>query len=118
MKILVFGAGAIGSVFGGFLSRRHEVTLLGRRSYGSRLKRSGLKILGIWGQHLFRQFSCCWDIRHLLREQLAFDLVLVTVKSHDTADAAKALQKLIQKHTIVLSLQNGLGNIETDRKSV
>ena len=30
MEILVYGAGAIGSVFGGFLSREHNVTLLGR----------------------------------------------------------------------------------------
>ena len=32
MKILIYGAGAVGSAFGGFLSKEHEVTLLGRRT--------------------------------------------------------------------------------------
>ncbi|MCX4092805.1 2-dehydropantoate 2-reductase [Nocardia sp. alder85J] len=38
------------------------------------------------------------------------DLVLVTVKSGQTADAARALAERIGPDTVVLSLQNGIGN--------
>lgn len=45
MRILVFGAGAIGSLFGGFLSRLHEVALLGRSRHLKAIPKHGLKAL-------------------------------------------------------------------------
>lgn len=120
MKILVFGAGAIGSAFGGFLSRQHKVTLLGRPSHLAAIGRRGLEVSGIWGRHTFRRLSIVTNSnvrdRHACPLQISnllpFDLILVTVKSYDTLHAARAIRKLLNPGTIVLSLQNGLGNIE------
>lgn len=110
MKVLVFGAGAVGSTFGGFLSRSHDVTLLGRRSHLEAIKKNGLRISGIWGNHHFTKFSFATDFKNLLKEE--FDLILVTVKSYDTESAARMIRKIIRPQTLVISLQNGLGNVE------
>ncbi|MFZ5802700.1 MAG: ketopantoate reductase family protein [Candidatus Omnitrophota bacterium] len=116
MKILVFGAGAIGLAFGGFLSREHEVALVGRRSYLDLIRKGGLRVTGIWGRHTFRSFALFEDAEAVRKAGLKFDLILVTVKSYDTQAAALALKKNLSPETIVLSLQNGLGNIETLEK--
>lgn len=110
MKILVFGAGAVGSTFGGFLSKSHEVTLLGRPRHLSAIQKQGLKLSGIWGKHHFKNFHYATDSKDLVRQ--SFDLVLVTVKAYDTDKAAQQLKKIITRRTLILSLQNGLGNIE------
>src|SRR6266705_2808940 len=46
VEILVFGAGAIGSFFGGLLSQRHDVTLIGRAEHISAVKSHGLRVSG------------------------------------------------------------------------
>jgi 2-dehydropantoate 2-reductase len=112
MKILVYGAGAVGSTFGGFLSRDHEVTLLGRRRHLQAIRRRGLEVTGIWGRHRFRRFVLETDVRNLIRSRKAFDWILVTVKSYDTLQAARALRRLAAPSSVIVLLQNGLGNIE------
>lgn len=113
MKILVFGAGAIGSVFGGFLSRSHEVTLLGRAWHLDAIRKKGLRVEGIWGRHRFRNFHLATDAQRLFRSIPPFDLILVTVKSYDTPHVTQFLKNRLRPATVVLSLQNGVGNIET-----
>lgn len=52
LKILIMGAGAIGSVFGGFLAKGgHDVTLIGRPWHMDAIQAKGLHISGIWGEH-------------------------------------------------------------------
>jgi ketopantoate reductase len=41
------------------------------------------------------------------------DIVILTVKSFDTSSAAKEAMPMVGKETVVVSIQNGLGNIET-----
>ncbi|MCX8073605.1 MAG: 2-dehydropantoate 2-reductase [Candidatus Binatia bacterium] len=109
--VLVLGAGAIGSVFGGLLTKAgHNVTLLGRPPHMEAVRKAGLWIRGIWGQHR------CWPSRVVtspteLRHK--FDLVLVTVKSYDTATVAPLVPNCTADPGWVVSLQNGLGNLET-----
>ena len=113
MNILVFGAGAIGSAFGGFLSPFHEVTLLGRSWHLDRVRERGLFVKGIWGRHRFRNFKLATNAHTLFRPRPFFHLILVTVKSFDTESTAHFLRRRIQPETLVLSLQNGVGNAET-----
>ncbi len=42
-----------------------------------------------------------------------FDLVLITTKSYDTGDAARQVPPWLAEDSLVVSLQNGLGNVET-----
>lgn len=112
LKILVFGAGAVGMAFGGFLSRHHEVTLLGRARHMEAIRKKGLRVGGIWGRHRFGKMRALSDAGRLVRGKTHFDLVLICVKSYDTEPAARWVKKIAGPKTIVISLQNGLGNIE------
>ncbi|MCG3175138.1 MAG: 2-dehydropantoate 2-reductase [Candidatus Omnitrophica bacterium] len=112
MRVLVYGAGGLGSVFGGFLARNgHDVTLLGREWHLSVVRREGLVIDGIWGQYRIRACETATDPSQV-RTDRPYDLVLLTVKSYDTTAAAAALKPFVGPETTVLSLQNGLGNME------
>ena len=113
MKILVYGAGAIGMAFGGFLSRFHEVTLLGRAAHLEAIRRRGLRVQGIWGKHCFRGFRLADSVRSRAVAAGGFDRILLCVKSYDTEAAAHELKKIAGPATAVVSLQNGLGNLET-----
>ena len=110
MNILIFGAGAIGSVFGGFLSREHEVTLIGRQHMRAIAER-GLRISGIWGEHLFTRLSALTSVEQI-PERERFDLIMITTKSYDTAKAVEEVASLVGEGTAVLSMQNGIGNEE------
>ena len=78
------GAGASGSAVGGFMARAgHEVTLLGRDPHMTAIRDNGLQITGIWGDHHVTSLRAATDPGTLRGG--AFDLILVTVKSYDTA---------------------------------
>ena len=44
MNIVVFGAGAIGSLLGGLLSKNNNVVLIGRKQHVDKINKDGLKI--------------------------------------------------------------------------
>ena len=111
MKILVVGAGAIGSVFGGFLAKAgNEVFLVGRRKHMAAIADQGLLIGGIWGEHRVTSLATFVNTADLPHQH--FDLVLITTKSYDTKEALREVCPLVSHDTMVISLQNGLGNVE------
>jgi 2-dehydropantoate 2-reductase len=112
MKILIFGAGGVGSVLGGFLARTgHAVSLLGRRWHLDVIKKDGLTISGIWGNYRIKAFDLYTEVSQI--KEPGFDLILLTVKAYDTSKALGQLLPLMKERTILLSFQNGLGNVET-----
>jgi len=113
MRFLVLGAGAIGSVFGGFLRRAgHAVTLVGRLEHMAAIARKGLSISGIWGEHQIAGLRTHESVADVPGEP--FDAVLVAVKSYDTETAmAQLVAAQLAGDAPVVSLQNGLGNVET-----
>jgi 2-dehydropantoate 2-reductase len=114
MKIIVLGAGAIGLVFGGFLAKAgHRVVFLGREENVSAVKRHGLFIEGLWGDHLITNIVGYTNLRELKeKEGASCDLVLLTVKSYDTENMLKAFHQAFANPMPILSLQNGLGNLD------
>jgi len=114
MKILIFGAGGVGSVVGGFLARTgHDVSLLGRAWHLDAIEKQGLVITGIWGDYRIKALELYRDVADVRKKDPSFDLIILTVKSYDTEKAAKELLPLMLEKTMLLALQNGLGNIET-----
>jgi 2-dehydropantoate 2-reductase len=110
MRVLIAGAGALGSVFGGFLRRAGlEVTLLGRAPHLAAIARSGLAVDGIWGAFHVAGFATATDAAAL---RGPFDVALVPVKAYDTRAVADAIAPLLSASGIAISLQNGLGNVE------
>ena len=111
MNFLVMGAGALGSAFGGMLADAgQDVTLIGREQYMSHVREHGLRIRGIWGSHLIKNIRATSE----LNVNYDPDVVLLATKSFDTENAITALQPLIsdESNTVVISLQNGIGNEE------
>jgi 2-dehydropantoate 2-reductase len=110
MRIVVAGAGAIGSIFGGLLSAAgHDVLLIGRDPHMDAIERGGLHITGIFGACLARPRVA----RDLRSADAPADLLLVSVKSHGTERVSETLASWVHRPPLVVSLQNGLGNVET-----
>ena len=107
MNIVIMGAGAIGSLFGSLLSKNNKVILIGRKPHIDSIKKNGLKIIG--KTRLNTKIEAYSSIDDL---SLRPDLIILTVKSYDTTIALSQLKKIIDKKTILMSLQNGLNNIE------
>jgi 2-dehydropantoate 2-reductase len=114
MKILILGAGAIGSLFGGFLAKAgHKVCFLGRLPNNNSIRNNGLKIEGIWGDHLITDISCFESLNQIMDQGIKeFDYVIVSVKSYDTEAVVSEYINKFSASAPVISLQNGLGNIE------
>jgi 2-dehydropantoate 2-reductase len=106
MRVLVYGTGAVGGYFGACLARGgHDVVLVARGATLAALQRDGLTVVlsgERWGIPV-RAVGGLDDVG-------VVDLVLVCVKSYDTAAAANALHAVVGPETIVLSLQNGIEN--------
>lgn len=111
MRILVMGAGALGTVAGGFMARAgHDVILIGRNPHMDAITTSGLTIEGIWGTHHIDSLKC-YVTPELVTEN-EFDFALIAVKSYDTTPAVRSILPLLSANTHVCSYQNGLGNAE------
>ncbi|HKA28194.1 MAG TPA: ketopantoate reductase family protein [Candidatus Binatia bacterium] len=108
--VLIAGAGALGSVIGGLLAARGwPVTLLGRREHLDVVHRRGLRIEGLFGEHHVGGLACVSDASALRGE---FSTILLTVKSWDTDATVRAVAPLLAPAGHVVSMQNGLGNLE------
>ena len=109
-RILIAGAGALGSMYGGFLRRAgHDVTLLGRTTHLDAIRSRGLAIEGIFGDALVHDFTL-----EAAPDRLRgpFDLIVLAVKSYDVSSVAPALAPHLAPDGALLALQNGVGHLE------
>lgn len=108
MKICVLGAGALGCAIGGVLTEDgHEVWLINRgQTQVDALRQAGLTLRedGNDRQVAVHAATRCQDIGGTV------DLVIVLVKSFHTREAIESARCIVGPHTVVLSLQNGLGH--------
>ncbi|MBW2592743.1 MAG: 2-dehydropantoate 2-reductase, partial [Deltaproteobacteria bacterium] len=110
MKIAIIGAGAMGSLFGALLSKG----------------KADVQLLDVWPEHVQaineNGLRIEWEEEVRTVPVRAFtdpgkigiaDLILIFVKSTQTRAAAKTAKKLANKTTLVMTLQNGMGNADT-----
>ncbi|MDR2934323.1 MAG: 2-dehydropantoate 2-reductase [Candidatus Adiutrix sp.] len=109
MKIAVLGAGAMGSLLGGLLAEGgHEVTLISTRAeHVELINREGLFLEDPGGGRRVGLKACL-----AAAEAGPAELVIVAVKAPQTREAMAGALSLVSQDTLVLTLQNGLGNVE------
>lgn len=109
LRIVIYGAGAIGSVVGGLLALAGTpVVLIGRPGNVSAIRQNGLRVVT----------PCKTHILHLLAfttpDQIEFepnDVVFLCVKSQDTENATSGLHVVV-KDVPIFCFQNGVRNEE------
>src|SRR2546422_554892 len=111
MRIGIVGAGAIGSVVGGLLTKAgHDVTLIDQwPEHVEAMRRHGLRLSGTCGEHVVKVTACHLHEAQAIEEP--FDAVFVAVKSYDTEWAtALAVRHLREPAGVVVDFQNGLND--------
>jgi 2-dehydropantoate 2-reductase len=115
-RILIFGAGSVGCYVGGrLLSAGADVVMVGRERMAATLRDHPLVVTDYEG---FRHETRLAPERYQTEPQAAAeaDLVLVTVKSQATIDAARQLAPHLKPGTPVISLQTGISNAQRLRE--
>jgi 2-dehydropantoate 2-reductase len=99
MRFLIFGAGSLGCVAGGLLAKQgHDVALVGRERVVAALCGRGVRITGIWGEHAIGPLRASNRAADFADE--SHDVVLVAVKSFDTAAAVDAVAPCVGPDTL------------------
>jgi len=110
-KVAVIGAGAVGGYFGGMLARaRAPVTMIGRQAFVDAVKNSGLQLDTVQFKETVNP-----EVSTEIAAAAGAEVVLLCVKTTDTASTAKSLARQISPVAIVVSLQNGVNNAEEIR---
>lgn len=107
-NILVFGAGAVGSFYGGLLKKAgFDVDFVARGSQLNALKSQGGIII-----KSFRFGQEFIPLRALPEVTEKYDIIIISVKSQDTEDACKKIKNYLKTDGFVVSMQNGVDNIK------
>ncbi|WP_456401127.1 ketopantoate reductase family protein [Persephonella sp.] len=111
MKVVIYGLGAVGTVFAGFLKKSgHTVYAVTKEKYIDKFKNNLITINGIWGDFKTNLDGIFTNTDHLKDKEI--DLIILSVKSYDTKNILQDIGKILSKNTFVLIAQNGYGNYE------
>lgn len=118
MKIAVIGPGGIGCLFSGLLAESgHDVCLIDRRpDRAALIAREGLIIESNGKAHAVRLDAGAFPADAGSPRRV--DLIILCVKAHETAGTIPSVIALAAPQTNVLSLQNGLGNLDVFGQTV
>jgi 2-dehydropantoate 2-reductase len=116
MKIVIVGPGAMGCLFAALLKRQkagHEIWLLDKQPERAKsIKSSGITVEGI--TNIKQPIDITVDAKVIGPAEL----IIIATKSYDTESALNSIKPLISDATNVLSLQNGIGNLQLITDSV
>ncbi|HTH24804.1 MAG TPA: 2-dehydropantoate 2-reductase, partial [Vicinamibacterales bacterium] len=102
MRIIVLGAGAIGSVYGARLSKFHDVTLIGGASHVAAIQRDGLVMQGhVSGTLALPAFTTVPSIQ-------PGTLILLTTKVNNNVAAVRPIVDRLPENVTIVCVQNGL----------
>jgi 2-dehydropantoate 2-reductase len=109
-RIGIIGAGAVGCVVGGLLTKAgHDVTLVDQwPEHVEAMRRRGLRLTGTIGDETIRVHAL-----HLHEAQSIadpFDLVFIAVKSYDTEWATRLGVQYLKDDGVVVDFQNGIND--------
>jgi 2-dehydropantoate 2-reductase len=109
MRVLILGAGALGSFFGARLHNAGIPVILYSRNaeHVRAVQQSGLRLYEMDGLTHTLYPEACADIAEV---PWTPQLVITLIKSRDTADAVRTVLPCCSGETLFLTLQNGIGN--------
>src|SRR5215831_4044122 len=109
MRIAAMAAGAVGGYFGGRMAAAgHDVFFIARGANLAAMKANGLKIESVHGDlHLPKP-----NVTDNPKDVGPVDVVLFAVKLWDTEEAAKLMKPMVGPNTRVITVQNGVDNVE------
>jgi 2-dehydropantoate 2-reductase len=107
MRFAILGSGAVGGYYGAKLARAgHAVTFIARGAHLAAIRQRGLAIrspmLGDFTVHAPAEEDTT-RVGHV-------DVVLVAVKAYDNPTALPLIAPMLGPHSVVLTVQNGLGS--------
>ena len=109
MRIAIMGSGGVGGYYGGLLAcAGHDVTFIARGAHLAAIRAHGLQIKSVHGDLTIAPAQATDNPAGVG----PVELVLVTVKTTATDEAARAILPLVGPATVVLSLQNGIDAAE------
>lgn len=115
MKITILGAGAMGSLYGAMLSKgENEVWLLDiAQDHVNAINKKGLLVES---DGIFKAYQ---NLKATTNPEAIgiSDLVIIFVKSTFTRQAVESNLAVFGPKTMILTLQNGLGNVEEIKKA-
>lgn len=108
MNIVIIGAGALGSYFGGRLQQAgQDVQYLVRKNRAKQLKENGISITSPHGSYQFNDLHITENVSDIEK----VDLVILAVKGQHLQGTLTDLKVLVEKGAKVLPLLNGLEHI-------
>jgi 2-dehydropantoate 2-reductase len=108
MKFLIVGPGAMGCLFAARLSKAgFHVTLLDYiEERAKQINEQGILVEGVTGEYTVKVPTVTRDLPS------SPDMVLICVKSYKTRQASENIKAWLPAKAVVVTLQNGLGNVE------
>jgi len=104
-KILVIGAGAVGSFYGAKLANAGaEVTIWCRSDYDV-IKKNGIKIESYMGDFHFSPHKV---LKNLEEADDEFDYILIATKALPSIDICGLIKNILQSKTKIILIQNGI----------
>lgn len=109
MRVLVYGAGAVGSYLGGALANAGaQVTMVARPVSANILNEKGLRVQTPRDQfHVEPRVVA--SVRQAFLDDAEYDVILLTMKSYDLADSLNPLLAFCPQPPPLITLQNGIG---------
>ncbi|MFW6695316.1 ketopantoate reductase family protein [Streptomyces sp. MAR4 CNX-425] len=112
---LVVGAGGIGGYFGGLLAHAGmDVTFLARGGHLAALRSDGLHLETVDGAYHVPRVRALGAVTG----GQPYDVVLFCVKTYDNTTAAAGIAPAVGDGTVVISVQNGIGNDDVLRAAL
>ncbi len=108
LRIGIVGAGAVGTYYGAKLAHAGSDVHFLMRGDLTEVRRDGILVRGEGENFRVPKVNCYNSTEEIGR----CDLVMIAVKSTSNSDLIGLLPPLLDEQTIILTLQNGLGNEE------
>ncbi len=109
---IILGAGAMGSLFGALLSEKYSAMLISRKEHVKKIKENGLLLSG--SVEKTYTISAATSIKKIATNTI----ILLAMKVHDSKTALESIKTKVKKDTIIVILQNGLGQEQDLQKLV